>query len=95
MAVYSKAGGNNALIASGNNSLRDACVVFCFYFSFFLSFFFFFSHLFAFSLAAPAAYGGSPARGRMGAVAASLYHSHSSARSNEQGQGSNPHLHGY
>ena len=31
--------------------------------------------------AAPAAYGGSQFRGRIGAVAASLHHSHSNARS--------------
>ena len=37
--------------------------------------------LFAISWAAPAAYGGSQARGRIGAVAASLNHSHSNAGS--------------
>ena len=37
--------------------------------------------LFAFSGAAPAAYGGSQARGPIGAVAASLRQSHSNARS--------------
>jgi len=43
-----------------------------------LSFFFVF---FAISWAAPAAYGGSQARGRIGAVAASLRQSHSNAGS--------------
>ena len=42
---------------------------------------FFFFFLFAFSRAAPKAYGGSQARGLIGAVAASLRHSHSNARS--------------
>ena len=42
----------------------------------FLSFFFFF--LFR---AAPAAHGGSQARGQIGATAAALYHSHSNTRS--------------
>ena len=37
--------------------------------------------LFAFSRAASEAYGGSQARGPIGAVAASLHHSHSNARS--------------
>ena len=59
------------------------------------------------------AYGHSQARGRIGVVAAGLYHSHSNMRSepclqptpqltvaldpqpSEQGQGSNPHPHGY
>ena len=43
--------------------------------------FFFFFCLFAFSRATPAAYGGSQARGLIGAVAAGLCHSHSNARS--------------
>ena len=47
---------------------------------FFFVFFFFFC-LFAFSRAAPVAYGGSQARDPIGAVAASLRHSHSNARS--------------
>ena len=34
-------------------------------------------YFFAFSRAVPAAYGGSQARGRIGAVAAGLHHSHS------------------
>ena len=38
---------------------------------------FFFFGLFAFPRAAPMAYGDSQARGRIGAVAASLHHSHS------------------
>ena len=52
--------------------------------------------LFAFSRAAPAAYRDSQARGLIGAVAAVLRHSHSSARSKptEKGQGSNPQPHG-
>mgnify|MGYP007125349976 CR=1 FL=1 len=37
--------------------------------------------LFAFSRAAPVAYGGSEARGLIGAVAAGLHQSHSNARS--------------
>ena len=37
--------------------------------------------LFAFSRAAPAAYGGSQARGRIGAVATGLYQSHSNSGS--------------
>ena len=41
------------------------------------SFSFFFFCLFAFSRAAPVAYGGSHAKGRIGAVAASLCQSHS------------------
>ena len=36
---------------------------------------------FVFSRAAPVAYGGSQARGLIGAVAAELHHSHSNARS--------------
>ena len=36
---------------------------------------------FAFSRAAPAAYGGSQARGRIGAVATGLHHSHSNTGS--------------
>jgi len=47
----------------------------------FLFLFFFFFCLFAFSRAAPTAYGGSQARGLIGAVAAGLYHSHSNSRS--------------
>jgi len=47
----------------------------------FCSFFFFFLVFFAISWAAPAAYGGSQARGRIGAVAASLRQSHSNAGS--------------
>ena len=39
--------------------------------------------LFVFSRAASVAYGGSQARGLIGAVAAGLYHSHSYARSKE------------
>ena len=48
-------------------------------------FLFLFFCLFAFSRAAPAAYGGSQARGRIGAVATGLCQSHSNA-------GSEPHL---
>ena len=44
-------------------------------------FFFFFFGLFVFSRAAPKAYGGSQARGLIGAVATSLSHSHSNAES--------------
>ena len=46
---------------------------------------FFFFGLFAISCAAPMAYGGPQARGRIGAVAASLRHSHINS-------GSEPHL---
>ena len=42
-----------------------------------LSIFFFFLCLFAFSRAIPMAYGGSQARGQMGAVAAGLHHGRS------------------
>jgi len=47
----------------------------------FLFFFFFFFFLFAISWAAPSAYGGSQARGHIGAVATSLRQSHSSVGS--------------
>ena len=47
----------------------------------FLSYFFFFFCLFAISWAAPAAYGGSQAWGRIGAVATGLHQSHSNAGS--------------
>ena len=56
-------------------------------FCFFFFFFFFFAFLsfvvvvVAISWAAPAAYGGSQARGQIGAVAASLRQSHSNAGS--------------
>ena len=46
----------------------------------FLSFFFFFCP-FVFSWAVPEAYGGSQARGLIGAVAAGLHQGHSNARS--------------
>ena len=49
-----------------------------FFFFFFFSFFFVF---FAFSRAAPMAYGGSQARGLIGAAATGLRHSHSIAGS--------------
>ena len=50
---------------------------------FFLSFFFLFFFFFFFCLfrAVPEAYGDSQARGRIGALAASLHHSHSNAQS--------------
>ena len=51
---------------------------------FFIYLFIYFAFL-PFSRAAPAAYGGSQARGRIGAVAAGLHHSHSNV-------GSEPHL---
>ena len=44
-------------------------------------FIFLFFCLFAISWAAPMAYGGSEARGQIGATAAGLHHSHSHARS--------------
>ena len=46
-----------------------------------LPFFFFFNFIFLLFRAAPAAYGGSQARGLFGATAASLCHRHSNARS--------------
>jgi len=49
-----------------------------FFFFFFLNFIF---CLFVFSRAALVAYGGSQVRGLIGAVAASLHHSHNNARS--------------
>ena len=49
------------------------------FFLFFFSFFFF--CLFAISWATPIAYGGSQARGPIGAVANGLYHSHSNTGS--------------
>ena len=56
----------------------------------FLSFsFFFFFCLFAFSKAAPTAYGGSQVKGQIGAAAAGHSHSHSHSHSNA---GSEPHL---
>ena len=51
----------------------------------YLNFFFFFFGLFAISWAAPTAYGGSQARGPIGAVATGLHQSHSNT-------GSEPHL---
>ena len=42
---------------------------------------FFFFGFFVFSRAEPVTYGGSQARGLVGAVAAGLHHSHSNARS--------------
>ena len=55
---------------------RQQWSVFWVFFGVFFVFFFF-----AFSSAAPAAYGGSQARGLMGAVATGLRQSHSNARS--------------
>ena len=52
----------------------------CFWPIFFFVFFFFFC-FFAFSRAVPAAYGGSQARGLIGAVAVGLSQSHSNAGS--------------
>ena len=52
---------------------------FAFSFSFLSSFFFFF--FFCLFRAAPSAYGSSQARGPIGATAAGLHHSHSTARS--------------
>ena len=57
--------------------------MYTFFFMFF--FFFFFFCLLAISWAAPTAYGGSQARGRIGAVATGLRQSHSNS-------GSEPHL---
>ena len=51
----------------------------------FILFIYLFLVFFAISWAAPAACGGSQARGRIGAVATGLHHSHSNA-------GSEPHL---
>ena len=50
---------------------------FCCFFGFFVFFFFVFCPF----RAAPAEYGGSQARGRIGAVAAGLHHSHRNIRS--------------
>ena len=47
----------------------------------FLIYFFFFFYFLLFLWAAPAAYGGSQARGRIGAVAAGLRQNHSNAGS--------------
>ena len=76
---------------------------------FLFSFFFFF--FFCYYRTAPVAYGGSQATGRIGAIAASLHHSHSNLASKlrlqpipqlmpdpqptERGQGSSPHPHVY
>ena len=54
-----------------SHSSADGCLVVSGFF------FFFFFCLFAFSRASSAAYGGSQARGLVGAVAAGLHHSHS------------------
>ena len=51
------------------------------YFIAFYLFIYLFFGLFAVSWAAPTAYGGSQARGQMGAVAIGLCHIHSNARS--------------
>ena len=59
--------------------------IYDYFFSFFLFFLLFFLCLFAISRAAPKAYGGSQARGRIRAVVAILHQSHSNA-------GSEPHL---
>ena len=56
------------------NALRPECVYFFFFFLFFFG-------LFAIFWATFSAYGGSQARGRIGAVAAGLHHSHSNAGS--------------
>ena len=78
------------------------------FFLFLFLFLFLFFCLFALSRAAPVAYGGSQARGLIGAVAAGLCHSHSNSgsephprptamldpQSTEQGQGSNLQPHG-
>ena len=56
----------------------DFCL---FLFKVFTDSFFFFFGLFAFSRAAPLVYGGSQARGLIGAVVAGLHQSHSNTRS--------------
>ena len=54
----------------------------CFYLFLFICILSFYLFVFlAISWAAPVAYGGSQARGRIGAVATSLHHSHSNAGS--------------
>ena len=56
-----------------------------------------FVFVFAFSRASPVAYGGSHARGLIGAVVTGLHHSSRQYRilnPMEQGQGSNPQPHG-
>ena len=55
--------------------------LFFFFFLFFSFLFFFFLFFFFFSCLLPEAYGNSQARGLIGAVAASLHHSQSNARS--------------
>ena len=63
-------------------SLSRLLSIFLFVGEFFLVFlFFFFFCLFAISWAAPTAYGGSQARGPIGAVATGLHQSHSNAGS--------------
>ena len=65
-----------------NQPNKTLCASVCSFFlsfsSFYISFYFFIFCLFR---AAPTAYGGSQARGLIGAIAAGLYHSHSNARS--------------
>ena len=53
--------------------------------------FFFFLFVFCLFRAAPAAYGGSQARGSVGATAAGLHPSHSNAGSLTQGSSLSPH----
>ena len=65
----------------GASMFPEIVVVFLGFFCLFVCLF----SLFAISWAAPAAYGGSQARGLIGAVAAALHHSHSNAGSLTQG----------
>ena len=64
--------GMSVLVGDGPNSKNPAP-----FSDFFLIFFFFFF----FFRVTPTAYGGSQARGQTGAIAASLWHRHSNARS--------------
>jgi len=69
--------GNRKCMRSGD---REGTILFYYYYFLFLFFCLFFFFL-LFLWAAPAAYGGSQARGRIGAVATGLRQSHSNARS--------------
>ena len=97
-----------SLLLFATVTLRFSLIIYCCcylsrLFNWFLGFFFFFFLVFRATLGA---YGSSQARGRIGAVAASLYLSHSNIGSKphlwptpdpyptEQGQGLNPSLHG-
>ena len=65
--------------------MSSSCEIIIFYFIYFIYLFLSSFCLFAFSVAIPTAYGGSQARGLIGAVAAGLRQSHSNT-------GSEPHV---